>query len=122
MNTPMWAGHPYQSPNDLPEPFPNLRRQIAEWKPTGQLHLTELFAHEATREGLHHLLGLPVLLQQLIDLLHGSASALGDPPAPASVDDHMIVALAKCHRISEGDAPIDFILVNLHFLGRLPEP
>src|ERR1019366_3768467 len=64
---PRQANHQHEYSNvgpvkDLPEPFPNLRRQIAEWKPTGQLHLTELFAHEATRESLHHLLCLPVLL------------------------------------------------------------
>src|ERR1039457_3040400 len=120
MNTPMWGRAHFK--NDPPEPFPNLRRQVAEWKPTGQLHLTELFAHEATREGLHHLLCLPVLLQQLVDLLHGSAAALGDAPAPASVDDHMIVAFAPGHRIDDGYYAVDFVLVHLDALEVLENP
>src|ERR1039458_8563433 len=77
----------------------NLRRQITEWKSPGQLHLTELFAHEATRETLHHLPGLRVLLQQLVDILHGSSAPLGDPAAAASIDNHVIIAFARRHRI-----------------------
>ena len=48
------------------------------------------FPEKAALHGLHHFLGLDVLLQKLIHFLDTRAAALGDPFAAAPIDDLMV--------------------------------
>src|SRR6185437_16092555 len=84
----------------------------------GQLHLRQLFAEKAclSRETLHHFTRLGILFQQIVNILHRSAAALSDPSPARTVDQHVISAFLRSHRVDDSYDTTDFVLVNLGIL------
>src|SRR4030095_4702438 len=82
----------------------------------GHLHSLETLAKKRILHAFHHLACLNVLFEELIDLLDAGAAALGDSFRSTAVDDLMIPALFRRHRIDHRLDSNQFLLVNLHFL------
>ena len=67
----------------------------------------------AAHEGLHHLLGLLKLVDELVDVLHGGAAARGDALAAAGVEDAGIAALLGGHGADDGLRLFQGVVVHL---------
>src|SRR4029079_18225378 len=86
---------------------------------TGRHHLCQALAQEPAatpRQTLHHLAHLRVLLQQIVHFLNRCPAAFGDALAPLAVDDHVIGALFRRHRVHDRHQPVDLVLVHLDVL------
>ena len=63
-----------------------------------------------------------ILLQELINLLHTRAAALGDPLPAAAIDELMVPALFRSHGINDGLDTHQFFLVDLDLLHVFERP
>src|SRR5271165_1542321 len=85
---------------------------------TALLHPRQLHPRQPAREAglahlLEHLLHLRVLAKQIVYFLHGRAGAAGDAFAAVAVDDFMMVAFVRGHRIDDGLDAVDLLLVDI---------
>src|SRR5712692_4991601 len=70
---------------------------------------------------LHHLAHLHVLLEDLVDLLHGGAAAFGDALAALAVDDVVVAAFLVGHGIDDGFEALELALVDFGVFGQIRE-
>ena len=60
------------------------------------------FEAAAAADHFEHLAHLGVLAEEVVDLLHASAGAVGDAFAAGAVDDLVVLALAVGHGVDDG--------------------
>src|SRR5215813_9270679 len=73
-------------------------------------------------ETFHHLLELRILLEEPVHVGDLRAAALGDPRAPAAVDDRGLLTLVGRHRADDRLEALEVLLLALELLGQALGP
>src|SRR5205823_12399634 len=76
--------------------------------------------HVAAEHGLHLLLALEEVRDQLGNLADGDAGALGDAGPARAIDDLRVAPFLRCHGPDDGLGPVQVLVVDL--LDLLPVP
>jgi len=74
-------------------PLGSVSKSVDSW----HSHATEAFSKHPTTHLLHHLAGLHVLFQELIDLLDRGAAPPGNSLSSASVNDLVVGSFPRGH-------------------------